>query len=265
VRIAVGILSIILAVAPLHGAKSWGEAGHSIVAEIAQRHLDPVVLQRIKLLLGGEVSLASISNWADTVSLTRPETRRWHFVNIPVTADHYDSEKYCPNDDCIIGAIARMRNVLVNDAAPQLQRAEALKFLVHLVADIHQPLHCAERNNDAGATTLLVTFFDTTMSLHMVWDVGLIEQRTHDWGELVDEIEREWLKNGVLAKTLGGQPADWAWQSHEIARDLAYDVPQDLKLSEAYYNFSFPIVERQLASAGIRLGRMLNEALISSR
>ncbi len=257
----VGILAIILAFAPLHSAMGWGEAGHSIVAEIAQRRIDPAVFQRIKVLLGGEVSLASISNWADSISLAHPETRRWHFINIPVTADHYDGEKYCPSDDCIIGAIARMRNVLANDAAPQLQRAEALKFLVHLVADIHQPLHCAERNNDAGASRLLVTFFDTTMSLHMVWDVGLIERRTHDWGGLVDEIQREWLKDGSLAKTLKGQPTDWAWQSHDIARDLAYDVPKDLKLGEVYYNLSFPIVKRQLASAGIRLARMLNEAL----
>ena len=81
------------------------------------------------------------------------------------------------------------------------------------------------------------------------------------WGELVGEIEREWLKNSVLAKTLGGQPADWAWQSHEIARDLAYDVPQDLKLSEAYYNFGFPIGESIALEVMSGVSQPLNQSL----
>jgi len=102
-------IALLLAVGtPHHPAGAWGSAGHSIVAEIAQRRLEPAVLEKIKVLLGGEHSLASVSNWADTVALMRPQTRNWHFVNIPLGASGYDSMRDCretAGGDCIVQAI----------------------------------------------------------------------------------------------------------------------------------------------------------------
>jgi S1/P1 Nuclease len=258
----VGLIALLLSVLAPHQALSWGSAGHSIVAELAQRRLHPDVQKQVKLLLGGNASLASVANWADTVALVRPETRGWHFVNIPVGADRYDAARDCrpTNGDCIVNAITQMRKVLADRYAPRPKRAEALKFLVHLIADIHQPLHCANRN-DAGGSQLMVMFFDKPMSLHAVWDVGLIERRNYDWGEMVDVIERDQLKARGVEKLVSMDPAEWAWTAHQIAREVAYAMPEDLRLGEDYLQRSYPLVERQLALAGVRLAQLLNTAL----
>lgn len=256
------VFALLFVIAAPHAAGAWGAAGHSVVAEIAQRRLEPAVLEKVNALLGHEHSLASISNWADTIALTRPQTRAWHFVNIPLGASGYDPARDCrdtPSGDCIVAAIARMRATLADATAPAPQRAEALKFLVHLVADIHQPLHCADRNQDAGGSTMVVTFFGTPMSLHLVWDVGLIEKRTYDWGELVKRIEAN-LAGEDSAALAQGEPADWAWQTHQLAAN-AYALPEEPHLGQAYFEQNIPIVERQLGIAAIRLVRILNEAL----
>jgi hypothetical protein len=263
-RIGVLLCGLGIILMPADRAGAWGAAGHAIVAEIAQHRLEPTVLREVKGLLGGEVSLAAVSNWADTIESTRPESRNWHFVNIPVGATGYDSARDCaqkPDGDCVVNAIARFRAVLANRQAPKQERAEALMFLVHLVADIHQPLHCAERNGDAGGGTLQLQWFGKYMSLHLLWDVGLIEKRTFDWGDYVRYLEREWLTAKDTASLANGMPADWAWQSHRAAVEVAYALPEDLNLGEEYYQRSLPTLERQLAVAGLRLARLLNDIL----
>jgi hypothetical protein len=257
-------LALFAAAISIQQAAAWGAAGHSIVAEIAQRRLTQEALRAVKSLLGGEVSLASVANWADTIAATRPETRNWHFVNIPIGAAGYDAARDCadgPHGDCVVNAIARFRAVLADAGAPPRERTEALMFLVHLVGDIHQPLHCATRDNDAGASTLMVSFFDKPMSLHLLWDVGLIEKRTYDWGDHVGDLERDLIAGWDTDQLQRGEPVDWAWQSHQAAAEAAYALPEDLRLGDAYYQRSRRVVDRQLALAGIRLARILNETL----
>lgn len=260
--LALALAALLLAL-PARPALAWGTAGHAIVAELAQRHLDPAVREKIRALLGGDASLASIAAWADTVALARPETRNWHFVNIPLDAGGYEAARDClpaPGGDCIVAALARLRATLADPAAALAARAEALKFVVHLVADIHQPLHCAQRAGDAGGTTLMVSFFGARMSLHAVWDVGLIERRSYDWGEIVRLLERTRLAAGDLAERSGGEPAAWAEECHQRAA-AAYAVPESLELGQDYFDRAMPVVEEQLALAGMRLARLLNEAL----
>lgn len=254
------VLACLLALAPVDEAFSWGASGHSIIAEIAQRRLQPQVLAQIEELLGGQVSLASIGSWADDVALVRPETINWHFVNIPYEASDYDPHRDCQptsRGDCVINAIARSRATLADASAPKEKRAEALKFLVHFVGDVHQPLHAIDRN-DAGGNKLLVTFFGTPMSLHAVWDYGMIDRRTYDWGEYVEILERDWLPGKDIRALQAGTPVDWALQAHAAAVEVAYVVPKDLALSESYYQQSLPTVDQQLALAGIRLAHTLN-------
>jgi hypothetical protein len=257
------LLASVLVLTPLHQALSWGTSGHAIIAEIAQRRLDPGALRKIKELLGGEVSLASIASFADHVVLLRPGTVNWHFVNIPLAAAGYDAQRDCaptPKGDCVINAIARARATLADPSRPPPERAEALKFLVHLVGDAHQPLHCAERD-DAGGSRLMVTFFGHATTLHLVWDVGIIERRTFDWGELVEAIETGWMPGKDVAALQKGDAVDWAWEAHRAAVGVAYMLPDDLNLGDAYYQRGLPVVERQLALAGLRLARVLNEVL----
>jgi hypothetical protein len=257
-----GLLTVLFAVTPLSEAASWGASGHSIIAEIAQRRLRPQAVRKIRELLGGDVSLASVASWADQLALLRPNTANWHFVNIPYDAVNYDPARDCkdtPRGDCVINAIARARALLADRTASRWQRAEALMFLVHLIGDVHQPLHAADRN-DAGGSQVGVTFFDRPMSLHAVWDYGIIEKRTFDWGEYVRYLEQCWLRGKDINALQRGRPVDWAVEAHRAAVDVAYVLPEDLNLSLAYYQNSLPIVDRQLALAGIRLARVLNEA-----
>jgi hypothetical protein len=149
--------------------------------------------------------------------------------------------------------------MLVDRSAVRQSRGDALKFLIHLVGDAHQPLHAADRN-DAGGNHVAVTFFDRPMSLHAVWDVGIIEKRTYDWGEYVRYLEQRWLPGKDFKILQRGEPVDWATEAHVAATEVAYVLPEDLKLGEAYYQRSLPTVDRQLALAGIRLARLLNEA-----
>ena len=131
--------------------------------------------------------------------------------------------------------------------------------MVHFVGDVHQPLHTIDRN-DAGGSKLAVVFLDTPMSLHMVWDVGIIDHRTYDWGEYVRILEHNWLPGKDTCALERGDPVAWALQAHTAAVNVAYVLPEDLKLGEAYYQQSLPTVDQQLALAGIRLARVLNEA-----
>lgn len=257
-----GLLAVLFAVTPLSEAASWGASGHSIIAEIAQRRLHPQAVRKIRELLGGDVSLASVATSADELALLRPNTANWHFVNIPYYAVSYDPVRDCkdtPRGDCVINAIARVRALLADRTAPKWQRAEALMFLIHFVGDVHQPLHVADRN-DAGGSQVGVTFFDRPMSLHAVWDYGIIDKRTFDWGEYVRYLEQCWLRGKDINALQRRTPVDWALEAHRAAVDVAYVLPEDLNLGLAYYQRSLPIVDRQLALAGIRLASVLNEA-----
>ena len=190
--------AIALLFLPRYEAFAWGQEGHSIIAEIAQRRLSPAALAAINQILGGEVSLASISSWADDVRDQRPETYNWHFVDIPLNQTSYDQNLYCqdvPNrGDCVINAIERTRLMLADATATNNPRAEALKFLVHFVGDVHQPLHTVADNK--GENDLPVSFFTDPTSkrremtnLHAVWDSGLIKNQFWDWGSYVQWIE----------------------------------------------------------------------------
>jgi hypothetical protein len=124
-------------------ALAWGPEGHSVVAEIAQRRLSPQAEKMVKRLLGRGHSLAAIASWPDDERSKRPETANWHFVDMPLSATTYDPQRDCkadPKGDCVIAALDRLHNDL-RCAKDDNDKAEALKFAVHFVGDIHQPLH----------------------------------------------------------------------------------------------------------------------------
>jgi hypothetical protein len=245
-------------------ALAWGASGHAIVAELAQRRLEPGPLAKVKALLGGEVSLASIASWADDVRPHETETSNWHFVDIPYDASRYDPARDCqesPRGDCVIQAIGRLRGVLADGSQSREARARALKFLVHFVGDIHQPLHCAERSHDRGGNDVMVFFFGNRVALHAVWDTSIIDKRVFNWGEYVRYLEEEWFPKEDAAKLAKGGPVDWALESHAIAVKVVYAIPGDFNLGEDYYKKALPVVDRQLAAAGVRLAKLLNEAL----
>ncbi|MGY8684088.1 S1/P1 nuclease [Bradyrhizobium sp. UFLA05-153] len=256
-------------------ARSWGQEGHAIVAEIAQRRLDPATLDKIATLLALEapaldhphVTLASIGSWADDYRADHKDTAGWHFVDIPDDRSTFDPNADCKKGNCVIAAIARFRTVLADCSKPAPERLQALKFIVHFIGDVHQPLHASDRwdaytgKDDQGGNLVPVTFFGQTTNLHALWDTGLIMRTVYNWGAYVVRLETTWFPGRDLAELKGGSPADGAVDAHRLAHEVAYDIPDDGVLGVQYFSKASPIVDRQLALAGIRLAQVLKETL----
>ncbi|MEK9285460.1 MULTISPECIES: S1/P1 nuclease [unclassified Bradyrhizobium] len=259
-------------------AWSWGQEGHAIVAEIAQRRLDPATLGKIEGLLAQEapgldhpnVTLASIASWADDYRADHKDTAGWHFVDMPDDRSTYDPDADCKNGNCVVEAIARFRAVLGDCSKPASERLQALKFIVHFVGDIHQPLHASDRSDaytgkdDQGGNLVPVTFFGQTTNLHTLWDTGLIMRTVYNWGAYVVRLETVWFPGRDLTGLKGGSPAEWAVDAHRLGHEIAYDIPDDGVLGVKYFSKASPIVDRQLALAGIRLAQLLRDTLATA-
>ncbi len=168
--------------------------------------------------------------------------------------------------DCVIAAVKRFRRVLSDRHRPADERTEALKFLVHLVADLHQPLHTAD-HDDRGGNDLPVSFFGEEShsisgkpwNLHAVWDGGLIDHTGLSEPAYVAHL-RMGLKKKSVASLQKGMEADWVLEAHRAAVRVAYRIPKDRNLSKDYFEKSLPVMDELLAKAGVRLARVLNEA-----
>jgi nuclease S1 len=260
-------------------AVAWGPEGHSIVAEIAQRRLSPEAAAMVEQLLGRGHSLASVASWADDVREERPETSNWHFVDIPLAVGKYDAAKVCKTSekgDCAVAEIERLRSEL--RCASGEQKVEALKFAVHFIGDVHQPLHTVDEAHGGngikadifmrGLTcTGTCTPVRISTNLHAAWDYGLINKAVWAWGSYVDRLEAGWLKSEEAASEGidGGIPAQWVEESHKLARRVWNERPADDVLDDRYFRDVLPIIDRQLGVAGLRLARFLNTAYASNQ
>jgi S1/P1 Nuclease len=279
------------ALVPLHQAFPWGQEGHSIVAEIAQRRLTPDTLGKIDKLFWTELpnpkesqfSLASIASWADDYRSgsygikKHTESSNWHFVDIPYSADTYDEARDCKLDptygDCIIHALAQFTATLADCSRSPDDRMMALKFIVHLMGDLHQPLHVTTRINpdsnrdDHGGNLIPVAVWDMqsgaykSTNLHHTWDTDLILNKVWDWGDYVRILETKWLIGQDIAALQAGNHITWAQESHRLAQTVVYNFRPDHILDQEYIKDALYVVDRQLAVAGLRLARVLNETL----
>jgi nuclease S1 len=250
------MLLLLCAIGCAPAALAWGGTGHSIVAEIAQRTVAAETRRAIAALIGDGASLASLSAWAESVTEQRPQTRPWHFVNIPYGAQRYEAERDCPKGRCVVGAIERFRATLADRGASREARREALAFLVHLVADAHQPMHCVQR--DGGGSTLQLSFRGRQTTLHKLWDFELLDAWSHDWGEHLSAIQTVKVQDRSPAPD---DPAAWVTDCHRLAVDVAY-VLQTGDVIDPYYEFlARPVIYSQLGLAGLRLARLLDAAL----
>lgn len=247
-------------------ALAWGGDGHQIAALIAEERLTPEAKAGIGSLLGdANISDAEIVSWADVVRRERRATAPWHYVNIPVGANVFDPKRDGNGGDNIIEKIAAFEKVLSDRTAPQVDRVEALKFLVHLVGDIHQPLHCAERNGDKGGNGRLVYFLERkkAVSLHQCWDSLILLQRKQRTrvADYADSLHAKISEDHAKAWE-AGKAVDWANESQRVAVERVYaDVPADgppPKLTTEYIEQSGIVIDEQLQKAGIRLATVLN-------
>jgi nuclease S1 len=242
-------------------AWGWGRLGHRVAGQIAEARLTPAAKAAVQSLLEPGESLADVSTWADEVRSKRRESGPWHYVNVPITEPKYDA-KFVPKEGCVVTKIEDFRKILADPNAPRVERQEALKFLVHFVQDMHQPVHVGHRD-DRGGNDLQVQFFGEGSNLHRVWDSGLLDRANH--------TEKEWVE--LLSKTITpeladtwskGGPSDWATESLEVARG-AYRNPPDnaelkkgAKLGQPYQDANLPLAERRVTQAGVRLAWILN-------
>lgn len=253
-------------VAGAPAALGWGEAGHRIIARIADGQLTTRTREKVDQLLHGN-SLMGVSTFADHYRLLDTNSAPWHFVDIPVSASNYDRRRDCvQHNGCVVEQLEHFKKVLADPHASRTNRAFALMFVVHLVGDLHQPLHCAD-NNDRGGNEVKVIFFGQTNSpagnpwnLHAVWDSGLIEHRDLSEVNYARKLTAD-LTPQTISALQTGTTIDWALQSHSNAVHFAYPIPSTHKLGATYYRKVRPVLDDSLLKGGLRLARVLNEAL----
>jgi hypothetical protein len=259
--------AVAAAVAFCSHAFAWGDQGHRIVAEIAEHYLEPRVARQVSDLLafGDATTLAQVSTWADDIRPQRPETVPWHVVAIPIRLPAgaprtYDAARDCPGEDCIVAVIERFAAVLRDKSAPPPVRREALGFIVNLVADIHQPLHCAD-DDDRGGRDVHLTFLGQHTNLHDLWGTDMLRAK----GIADEPAYALALVRSIVpareAQWRGGSPAGWATESYGIAR-LIYGGSHEARALALFYEDDLlSVVNVQLEKAGLRLATILNASL----
>ena len=269
--------------APL--ACAWAPQGHRTVAAIADRLLTPAAGVVVARLLAddrdkfgnpsGRTSLEAVANWADELHGTAAARPRWHYDDVPVCGSA-PKARYCEGGQCNTEQLKRLIVVLADAGAPLPQRNEALKWVVHLVGDIHQPLHAAD-NDDRGGNLVPVVLEGVHTrgreNLHRVWDNDLVRLALHTRGHQqppgnIDSLAGEAQR--LVADGGQGSPDSWASESNNLARNVAYQYPgftcgappgNLVVLDAAYQREAEAIVRERLLLAGARLAAVLNQAL----
>ncbi|MFH5831505.1 S1/P1 nuclease [Halalkalibaculum sp. DA3122] len=235
-------------------SEKWGKTGHRVVGDIAEQYLTPGAQKEIADILGHE-SLAMASTWMDEIR-SDPQydhTHDWHWVTIPDGQNYAETEKN-PDGDLIKALRDIIADLKEGALSPDVE-AEKLKMLVHLVGDIHQPLHVGT-GKDRGGNDVDLEWFWEYSNLHRVWDSEMIDDSKLSFTELSNSVNhptkeelRQWQSSGIL---------DWARESMEL-RDEVYDLPGDRELGYEYTYKNFSIVEKRLLQAGVRLAAVLND------
>jgi hypothetical protein len=239
----------------------WGLTGHRIVAEIAERHLSKKAKKELKKLIGKE-TLAWWANWPDFIKSDSAwnHASKWHYVDLPghLAKDSFIAQlKRLPGKN-LYTQIQDMMTQLKNKSLPIEQRRNALSFLVHLVGDLHQPLHVG-RDEDQGGNKITVYWFDRKTNLHSVWDNALIDYQQYSYSEYSSLLD---IADPQQAKAWQSSPLeDWFYESHVLSDSIYDATPDESKLSYKY-NYQFAdIMNKQLLKGGLRLAALLNEAL----
>ncbi len=299
----------VLADAPT--VQAWGCKGHQTVAVIAEKNLTPEAKQMVQALLTGNPidpalkrycgegvrdAMADASTWADDIR-GQAKNGPWHYIDIPRGAKRAPLRDFCGKDGCVTKAIEDELAILKNKNANSVKRAEALRYLIHFVGDLHQPLH-ATTNDDEGGNCVPVNYFRRkarqhdhgySPNLHGLWDTAIPERDMEgadpaEYSETLAEIfaaqTEGWKKAGIHIE-------DWAWESHEYGERTVYDeltpkiaieppvevkscaddnnvgdrlLREHITAGAAYQEKAAPVVEERIAKAGVRLAMILDEA-----
>lgn len=292
-------------------AEAWGCKGHQTVALIAEKHLTPETRQWVEKLLsenpidpklnrycGGAVRdvMADSATWADDVRGER-KNGPWHYIDIPRGSKRGPIEPFCGAAGCVTKALSEQLAILKDSKADATKRADALRYVIHFVGDLHQPLHTTT-NADEGGNCVPLKYFrrnahehnhSFSPNLHSIWDTAIPERDAEgaDSAEYADTLDalfaadiEGWQKAGIHVE-------DWVWEGYDFAENVVYGdlmpkiaiepnvavhscsddnnigerlLHQNIVAGEAYQEKAAPVAEKRITEGGIRLAMILNDA-----
>ena len=243
---------------------SWGQTGHRITGEIAQSRINGKTAAEIEMILGKD-GLAEMATWPDD-QRSNPEpfwqkdANPWHYVTLP--GGKRPSELVSPTEGDALTALERFAAIVRDRKKPRDERALALRFIIHIIGDLHQPLHVGN-GTDRGGNDFKVTWFGDQANLHSVWDSGMIDRQGLSFTEYADRLQRR-LSAAQTISWWDARPQTWIGESATM-RDGLYPAAseQPAALGYAYQFKHLPSVEIRLAQSGVRLAAYL-DALFSN-
>ena len=269
-------------------AFAWGDKGHEVTALIAYRHLSPKARAALDALLATDgdpltrADIASRATWADRYRTRHRETGPWHYANIEIDTPSLDAACFHfppagdnvpaslgPARDCVVNKIEQFERELKDRRTAPAERLLALKFLMHFVGDLHQPLHAADHDDHGGNCVQLAAIgAGHTRNLHAFWDVSAVDALGGNAVTLAARLDVE-IGPAELAGWGAGGARDWAWESFELGRNDAYALPVRptcqtggaVNLSAEYRAAAQHDAALQLKRAAVRLATLLNAAL----
>ena len=285
-RIVPALLAATILVLPTP-CLAWGYEGHEIVAEIARAYLTPDVRARVDAMLAADPDtltghdMASAATWADVYRNGHRETSQWHFVDQEIDGSA-DLRAACfgypaagrpassgPAQDCVVDKINEFAAELAAPDTATTERLLALKFVLHFVGDVHQPLHAADNHDRGGNCVSVLLGPSRVVNLHAIWDTVLVNDLGSDPEKVAAELRSHTTPAQVRAWQRG-TAADWANESFAVAKTVAYSVktpsgcssnPTPIELTRGYEATATSVAALQLSRAGVRLAGLLNQAL----
>jgi hypothetical protein len=264
--LALAALTLAIATTLPIPALAWGAMGHRLVAALAADELSPAARTEVTRLLEGEPdpSLPGVASWADDLREHDPDlgrrSSRWHYVNLGEAQCSYDAARDCKGGNCVVEAIAAQAAVLGDRTRTNAERAQALKFVVHFVGDVHQPLH-AGYAHDKGGNTVQVSIDGKGTNLHSLWDSKLLASAALDESAYLQRLRALPVVVPMPVQVLPPDSADWARQSCAIATQPGV-YPPSTKLPEGYADLWRPVAEERLRRAATQLALLLNATLV---
>lgn len=275
------VLSALLLLGVPSNVSAWGVQGHAMVGELAQRHLDPKARAEVDALLAGEqvATLAGIASWADELRNTDPErfkaTSRWHYINAKGGGCAFDVARDCPDGNCVVSAIEEQRAFLADRSQPLQARRDALKFVVHLVGDLHQPMHAGNRT-DSGGNGYQISlrtpiepeayarnkYVDGVMgtNLHSIWDYYIFASRGLDLRAYSNRLDALPWPPFPAPSQYDVMPMAWAGESCRLI-DLRGLYPEQHTMDHGYLDSMRPLAEQRVRQAAWRLAQLLNQSI----
>lgn len=252
------ILLTLLLTTHTHTVMAWGQTGHRAIAQVAMNHLDKKAKKELFKIMGHE-SLVEASTWMDDIKSDSSWdfARTWHYVTIPDGETYQTAAKEERGD--AVEAIERMKQIIKDESKSRKERRDAVAMLVHLVGDIHQPLHVGNGTDKGGNDVKIKWFYDRS-NLHRIWDSEMIDSKQFSYSELaklVDhphEVELDNIDNTDINI--------WIKEAMDL-RPQVYDLTNEEYLSYEYMYKNWDTVKERIEKAGRRLAAVLNEVLAS--